>query len=669
MKRLTLITAVLTAIVVSATAQVNTWRAYMSYHEPQQIVKAGSSDIFVRASNGLYQYNLNDQSITTFDKVRQLSDTFVQLIAWNQQVKRLIVVYQNSNIDLIDLNQGVTNISSLYYKSMMQDKTVNSIYIYNEYAYLATNFGVVKLNMQRAEIAESYILNAAINAIAISNGNIYVRKKDWTVLTADMSKNLIDLHNWTTGTAPAGSFVTDTSDWDQYIATVQTLQPNGPKYNQFGYMKLRNGKLFTTTKSSQNATVQVLDSDKEWTLYEDDLKATGKTDHMFINLFCVDQDPTNSSRVIAAGQTGVYEFVDGQFVKEYNNNNSPIQTASTVGNMNKDYVMLTAGSFDNEGNYWCFNSISPSTNILELKHDGTWQSHFQPDLMHFEDRSFEQIEDMMFDSRGIMWFVNNFYRSTSFAKYDPKTDHCMVYKNFSNQDGTSYTLSRVRCVAEDHDGNIWVGTKLGPFYLPVEQIDTDDDQLMQVKVPRNDGTNYADYLLNGADISDIAIDSGNRKWFATYGNGVYLISADNMEQIYNFTENNSPLLSNSVETIAINHDTGEVFFGTDKGLCSFMSDATNSSIEMDKDHVYAYPNPVVSGYDGLITVVGLSFNSDVKILSTSGQLIAQGRSNGGTFTWNGCDSRGRRVASGVYMVAAATSEGKKGVVCKIAVIH
>ena len=100
-----------------------------------------------------------------------------------------------------------------------------------------------------------------------------------------------------------------------------------------------------------------------------------------------------------------------------------------------------------------------------------------------------------------------------------------------------------------------------------------------------------------------------------------------------------------------------------------MSDATSSSIEMNKDHVYAYPNPVVSGYDGLITVVGLSFNSDVKILSTSGQLIAQGRSNGGTFTWNGCDSRGRRVASGVYMVAAATSEGKKGVVCKIAVIH
>jgi flagellar hook assembly protein FlgD len=90
---------------------------------------------------------------------------------------------------------------------------------------------------------------------------------------------------------------------------------------------------------------------------------------------------------------------------------------------------------------------------------------------------------------------------------------------------------------------------------------------------------------------------------------------------------------------------------------------------MVKDNVYAYPNPVVKDYQGLITVVGLSMDADVKILSTSGKLIAQGRSNGGTFTWNGRDSQGRRVASGIYMVATATSDGNKGTVCKIAVIN
>jgi hypothetical protein len=128
------------------------------------------------------------------------------------------------------------------------------------------------------------------------------------------------------------------------------------------------------------------------------------------------------------------------------------------------------------------------------------------------------------------------------------------------------------------------------------------------------------------------------------------------------------LLSDNVESIAINHETGEVFIGTDQGLCSYMSDATNAEVSMVKDNVYAYPNPVVSGYDGLITIVGLSLDADVKILSVSGQLVAQGRSNGGTFTWNGRDRQGRRVASGVYMVATATSNGEKGVVCKIAIV-
>jgi hypothetical protein len=141
-----------------------------------------------------------------------------------------------------------------------------------------------------------------------------------------------------------------------------------------------------------------------------------------------------------------------------------------------------------------------------------------------------------------------------------------------------------------------------------------------------------------------------------------------MQQIHHFTTQNSPLLSDNVLSIAINNTTGEAFFGTSDGLCSYMGDAVTAVETMTKDDVYAYPNPVVSGYDGLITIVGLSMDADVKIVSTSGQLVAQGRSNGGTFTWNGCDRSGRRVASGVYMVVTATSDGSKGTVCKIAII-
>ena len=142
-----------------------------------------------------------------------------------------------------------------------------------------------------------------------------------------------------------------------------------------------------------------------------------------------------------------------------------------------------------------------------------------------------------------------------------------------------------------------------------------------------------------------------------------------MEQVQHFTNSNSALLSNNIEAITINDKTGEVFFGTDNGLCSYMSDASATNENMTSDNVYAYPNPVEPDYTGLITIVGLSYNADVKIVTANGALVASGTSNGGSFTWDGCDLNGKRVASGVYMVETATSEGKKGTVCKIAIVR
>ena len=155
----------------------------------------------------------------------------------------------------------------------------------------------------------------------------------------------------------------------------------------------------------------------------------------------------------------------------------------------------------------------------------------------------------------------------------------------------------------------------------------------------------------------------------TKNNGVYLIDADNMTQINHFTTENSKLLSNTVMSIAINPISGEVFFGTENGLCSYISDATETNTEMTSDNVWAYPNPVEPNYTGLITITGLSMNSDIKILSPNGTIINEGHSNGGTYVWDACDKNGRRVASGIYMVATATSKGEKGTVCKIAIIN
>ena len=623
-----------------AAGQIGTWRNYMAYHDVQQIVRGGDN-LYVKASNNLYQYNLNDQSITTYDKVNGLNDINISRIAWNASAKRLIVVYENSNIDLLEENGNIINIASLYNKTIINgEKTVRSVRIDGVYAYLVCDFGIVKINMQRAEIADTYTPN----------------NPEYPTSLPDEPQN----------------------DYDKYIDLVKTLNPGGPKYNNFYEMRYgSNGRLYTSggMYSSYNdlnypGAVQVLNQDKSWQIYQDELdKITG---YSYTDIDCVDYDPRDPDHVFASGRTGLYEFQNGSLVAYYNKDNSPLQPA-TAGNgsiLDNNYLIIKAIKFDSDGNLWIMNNHSKTTSLLKLTNNKEWVDLDNSNLYYNNTGvSMHGMRNMFIDSRGLLWMVNEDWRNPCVVCLDTEnSERLTVYNEFVNQDGIVYNLNPPHCVVEDIEGNIWIGSSEGPFYLNKNDIGNSNATFYQVKIPRNDGSNYADYLLSGVEVTSIAIDAGGRKWMGTKNNGVYLISSDNMSEVYHFTANESFLLSDVVYCVTIDNKSGEVYFATENGLCSYVSDATYTNDEMTKDNVYAYPNPVTPDYTGLITVVGLTLNAYVKILSPSGELIAEGRSNGGMFTWDGRDKKGRGVAPGIYMVATATSDGKKGAVCKIAVI-
>lgn len=618
-------------------AQIGTWKAYMAYSDIQEIQKAGD-ELFVMASNDLYQYNLNDQSIYTYDKTNGLNDTNIKHIKWCSQAQRLIVVYENSNIDLIETDGDIINISDLYTKVIIGDKTVSSIRIDGVYAYLICGFGIVKVNMERAEISDSYTPN---------------HPEYPTDLPAE-----------------------DNSDYDKYIETVKTLNPGGPKYNYNLFLKFINNKLYMCGgimgghfDTSIPGYIQIWDGNN-WSFCQDNLSSITK--HTYFDLASLDVDPFDPLHIFAAGRTGLYEFKDGQFIKEYNYDNSELRTTAAIDHPSKNYTMVESVLFDDNGHLWLLNSGSATTSLFEITKDGTWISHHKKEFMNTSSRAYDNMVNMMFDSRGLLWFCNDRFIEPALLCYQPSTDAAIAYKTFTNQDGVILQNSYgVTCVAEDKDNNIWVGTDKGPFVIMKDDIGKSADEMVftQIKVPRNDGTDYADYLLSNIGVTCIKIDNDGNKWIGTNGMGIYVISPDNMTEIHHFTEDNSKLLSNIIGSIDINEQTGEVFFGTDKGLCSYMSGITHSIESMNEDDVYAYPNPVTPEYRGYITITGLTNNADVKIMNSSGKLVAEGRSTGRFFKWDGRDKDGNRVASGVYMVATATSEGNKGVVCKIAIIN
>lgn len=254
-------------------------------------------------------------------------------------------------------------------------------------------------------------------------------------------------------------------------------------------------------------------------------------------------------------------------------------------------------------------------------------------------------------------------------------DTAVVYSDgFLDDDGVITNPQSKTCLVEDLNGQVWFGSSNGVFILrDKNQIGVDNGSrtinVIRPKVARNDGTNYADYLLASETVLYIAVDPSNRKWIATQASGLYLVSEDGSEILEHITADNSPLMSNTVYTVACDPSSNDVLIGTPYGM--YLYSSTSAPAADDYSEVYAFPNPVRPDYGGWITINGLMDNSLVKIADAQGSVLWEGRSEGGMVVWDGCNRDGSRVRSGVYMVLASqNADGSfSGVVTKIVVIN
>ena len=411
-----------------------------------------------------------------------------------------------------------------------------------------------------------------------------------------------------------------------------------------------------------------LNTGKWFNFPEDTIKKT--TGLKYRNICSADEDPTEPGHYFASSfGNGIFEFRNGEFINHYNHKNSPLESASSSS---LNYTRIPTVQFDKDGNLWCINAdggLKVKHIVKVLKKNGEWVLLDYPEI-----KKKHTMVKPLFDSRGWLWITSMqagagvFCAKQKGTPFDTSDDETAGwYDKFTNQDGVSYEIYQVYSLCEDKKGYIWIGTNIGLFVIDNPEEFFKEGIFKQIKVPRNDGTGLADYLMNGIYIKAMDIDAANRKWIGTLDNGVFLISEDGLETIHHFTTENSSIPSNCIESIAINHKTGDVFIGTDKGLVSYKSDAIRPEEKLDNKAIHAYPNPVKSNYNGNISIVGLTDECNVKIVDGSGYVINEGTSNGGMYTWNGRNNRGEKVSSGVYHVLMYDNTGKEAEITKIVI--
>lgn len=398
------------------------------------------------------------------------------------------------------------------------------------------------------------------------------------------------------------------------------------------------------------------------------IDGTGRPGHTF-NIV---EDPDDEDvYYIATLYDGVYKIKDGKELACYNASNSPLIPVLWL------FYDIHGIDFDTKGNLWVSGSgrifVLPSEK-RKLNGTATKEDWIQ---IEFPYRS---KDDQVWFSEFIVCKKNNIlllsikYNDAIYAidtNGTPTTsdDKTFCWESFIDQDGKEVLINIVYCFEEDKNGHIWVGTNVGLFVINDPKKLTDPSMRVQrVKVPRNDGTNFADYLLDGETISSIAVDGMNRKWITTFNSGVYLVSEDGSQILEHFTTENSYLPSNRIAVVECDKFSNAVYFGSIEGLVKYNADAAPA--KDDYSEVYAYPNPVRPEYNGWITIAGLMEDSLVKIADASGNVFFQGTSNGGIITWDGCDASGERVKTGVYYVfASQNGDGtSSGAVTKILVV-
>ena len=179
---------------------IGNWRTHLPYQKVIAVEPVGNL-IYAATEYELFTYDKEDNSVHILNKINGLSDIGISTMGYCKSQHKLFVAYTNANVDLIDSNGNVINMSDIKDKNIVGNKSINNVLFDGDLAYVACGFGIVVFDLKREEVKDTYYIGnqgdmVNVTDVAIFNGRIYASTDDGVYYASQNAQNLANYAAW-----------------------------------------------------------------------------------------------------------------------------------------------------------------------------------------------------------------------------------------------------------------------------------------------------------------------------------------------------------------------------------------------------------------------------------------------------------------------------------------
>ncbi len=616
MKKLILLCLCFISITTWATSEK--WTTHFAYNSVQ-LIAVTETDVYALANGAMFSVNKLSEELTKYDNRYGLHGTTIAYIAYDEERSQLLILYEDGKMD-IWCNGHITYISDLYNKRMTASKKCNNVTIHDNWAYLSMEFGILLFDLVRWEFKDTYYIGdeaaeIRVTDVMLHEDSIYAQTQNG-VLVACTKDKLVDFRYWhqceklpVAFDAKKGKEYTDDKGdfWKAegelgvyrscFTGEQMHYLPEGPQVNTPYRMLVDRGRLFVVpggrwaVQNSNPGHVMIYDNGHWKNITNSQITSqTGKRALDFMNV-AVDPQDAEHFFVTSYG-TGVYEF-QGEVVKNhYTARNSEL--ASAAPDVPDLYTRTDGAAFDHDGQLWIENASNMDGTLVHFMQDGSQkalslQNNGDSYCIHTPAELcidiYNRQQKWMLACRAGTAVVLLNDGGTMLDSFD---DQLTVRTELHDQDGNAIIPEFYYTIAQSPNGDIWVGSSMGPIIIPREANFEQEDICRRLRITMPDGT----YLLETERINSFAFTQ-DKICIGTHMNGVYILNEDATEVLAHYTSDNTPMPSNTILSLAYDELNNMLYIGTGGGLVACDMDietALDSDFEDTSEDNWTYGN-------------------------------------------------------------------------------